>query len=349
MNEWWKQIPVCINNSYGDPFTDIQIMDTFDKVKKLYTEDMHFCICTKAVPSKEAWDIIEQMGNISKNNMILEYSLTGLNEGGFTFEERKETIIRLHQVFKQMAIMLRPLIAEKNDSDVNLRRIIDVASITGKKIIIGGIHDENKRKQFNVDTIQKITKMCNEAGVNYFFKTSCTAANQFGVTCWVHDLGEPQNLDVAASLGYEIYLFDDENDKNKLVVREATTGDLNFLRLLTGAKIYCEKLINNYNLLSFSREDIIFECTSSWFSWSNNVPCSIACDYCIIRSIGYLLKNRTIGCFPKELPRFYDVKKKKAFEEFSPNIRAKRIVSENIKLTCYEDLRTIQVCEAHQS
>ena len=60
MNNWWRRIPVCINNSYGDPFTDIQIMDTYDKARKLYEAGMNFCICTKAVPINEAWGVISQ-------------------------------------------------------------------------------------------------------------------------------------------------------------------------------------------------------------------------------------------------------------------------------------------------
>lgn len=347
MNNWWKKIPVCINNSYGDPFTDIQIMDTYDKIIRLSEEGMHFCVCTKAVPSKESWDVIQQMKCVSKKNMIIEYSLTGLDEGGYTFEQRKDTILRLFQIFGQMAIMMRPIIPGRNDTEENIRRIVDVAAMTGKKIIVGGIHDENKRKKFNKDVIDIIRKSCEEKDVKYFFKTSCTAANQFEIPCWVHDLGNPENVDIALNLGYNIHEALDLNGRPCLIVNEATTGDLNFLRILTGTKIYCERLINNYNILSFSTEQVIFECTSSWFSWSNNVPCAIACNYCIIQSIEYLMKNRTIGCFPKDLPKFYNAGKKVSIGEPLSKIKTKRIDSTNKKLICYEDIRTVQVCEAH--
>lgn len=44
---WIKELPIAINNAYGDPFTDIQIMDTYDKMLKIYQIDGIGSVCTK--------------------------------------------------------------------------------------------------------------------------------------------------------------------------------------------------------------------------------------------------------------------------------------------------------------
>lgn len=45
--------------------------------------------------------------------------------------------------------------------------------------------------------------------------------------------------------------------------------------MLTKSYIHVENLRNAYNLLSISSKETTFEVSSSWYSWSRNVDCSI--------------------------------------------------------------------------
>ncbi|WP_349944467.1 hypothetical protein ABFV83_13175 [Lacrimispora sp. BS-2] len=334
--EWWRIIPVSINNAYGDPLTDIQIMDTYDKINKLYENNMRMSLCTKAVPSKEVYEILKTLPSDLKKMMFFQYSLTALDEGGYSFKEREEAIYRLYEILGQVTLMIRPVIPGKNDNIEDMTKIIQVASKTGRQVILGGIHDENKRKVLDEKFYEKVINLCQEYGVEYFNKTSCAAANQFQCDCWMHDLGTPINLEILDFLEYDYYIKND-----RVVLRQATTGDLNFVKIITKSKPYTERLLNNYNILSFKINDNILECTSSWFSWSNNISCKIACDYCIIRKIDYLLANRKIGCFPGEINKIETKHNKQVNEQ---NCIKKENISEMIS---YDNLRKVQECRAH--
>lgn len=294
---WWRHIPVSVNNSYGDPFSKLQMEDTLTKIMRLRALDMKFSVCTKAVLSNSDLEILHSIGTVSRHNMFLQYSLTGLDEGGYSFDERVRTIYKLFDEYGQISIMFRPFIAGRNDSEENIDRIVKVASETGKVLILGGLHDQNKRKIMDKRKKDQIIEKCILHNVTYHNKTSCAAATQFKIPCWVHDLKQPKNVDVLNKLGYRV-----QCDGSMVTLHEATLGDLNFVRLITGTRVGTYKLSSNYNILSCSSPKRYFECSSSWFSWSRNVACEIACDYCIINEIEYLSgSNRLIGCFPADI------------------------------------------------
>lgn len=334
---WIKELPIAINNAYGDPFTDIQIMDTYDKMLKIYQIDGIGSVCTKAVLSEETIEILRNLPKDISKNIFLQYSLTGLDEGGYTWEERIETIKQLYDIFGHVYIMFRPIIHGKNDSIYNIERIIKVAKDMSGAVLIGGLHNKKKRKKFDVQTKEKIIEICKREGVMYYNKCSCAAAKHFEKRCWIHDLGNPINLDVVKRLGYEFSICD-----NRIILKQATTGDLNFLRLITKSEIYTENLINNYNALSITMEDQRYlECTSTWFSWSNNVPCKLRCNYCIIQQIDYLLENRVVGCTPEELAKekfFLKKYEDQGWDNISYEL-------ENVeKYISYNNVRTVQEC-----
>lgn len=337
--EWIKNIFISVNNAYGDPFTDLQIMDTYDKINTLVTEDMYFGVCTKAVPSAISKKLIDELSKLNTNKMFLQYTLTGLNEGGYSFEDRVKTINYLYDRFGQITILARPIITGKNDTIENIENIIKVAAGVSKRISFAGLHSESKRKIMDNNQKEIISELCYQYGVKNFNKSSCAASNQFKIPCYMHDLGNPVNLDIVSQLGYKFELID-----NNLVIDKGTTGDLNFLRMLTKSDVYTRKLINNYNILSITTPDKrVLECTSSWMSWSNNIPCALACNYCIIQSIDYLMKNRRIGCSPKELAGLCEyhehvelIEKASVSVEYSP---------ETIKdMISYNNIRTVQEC-----
>lgn len=44
-----------------------------------------------------------------------------------------------------------------------------------------------------------------------------------------------------------------------------------------------------------------YEFTSGWLSWSDNKPCNIGCDYCVMSQIDYLKDRSSVGCHPKDI------------------------------------------------
>jgi len=203
----------------------------------------------------------------------------------------------LQEIFAHVVVFTRPIIRNQNDDPETLQRLVNVAASHSKYLVMGGLHDKYKNKDFAFSVEDQLIKMCDEAGVKCFHKTSCCAAYLYGTDCWMHDLGTPRNLDVVAALGYEFAVQDD-----RIYLGDASTGDLNFLRMLTRARISAYKIISNYNLLTIRTGDQKYEATSSWFAWSENIDTCLDCSYCIIKQIEYLKKMRVkIGTHPSEM------------------------------------------------
>ncbi|MBW4085044.1 hypothetical protein [Paenibacillus sp. S150] len=76
--EWYKDIPVSINNAFGDPFTEVQIDDTIAKINSLKNHNAPYSVITKAVLTDEHYS---KLKNIEKTDrMVVMYSLTGLTK-----------------------------------------------------------------------------------------------------------------------------------------------------------------------------------------------------------------------------------------------------------------------------
>lgn len=293
---WYDLLPISVNDTYGDPFIIEQVDNTIAKLQELQNHKAPIAIFTKS-PYNEA--VIRKLERLKKNPMVIVYySLTNLNEGGYSFENRLQMIDALRELFLHVVIFTRPIIKNRNDDPATLQKLVDVASSRSKLLVLGGLHDKYKNKKIDFTVEDTLIKMCDRAGVKCFHKTSCCAAYLHGVPCWMHDLGAPINLDVAMKLGYQFELLDD----NTIVLNEASTGDLNFLRMLTRANIMARRIHSNYNLLTIRSGTQKYEATSSWFAWSENIDTCLDCDYCIIKQIEYLKKMKVkIGTHPRDM------------------------------------------------
>ncbi len=332
---WWSKIPISINSAFGDALSSSQIDDTCMKLNILKTHNAAYGFCTKAVPDEKIFDKLRQVSITS--NLSVRYSLTGLDEGGYSFEERLNAIKELKSIFGRVIIITRPLIYGRNTSKENLLKLVKAASETSGLLITGGLHDKTKRKQVDVDVKQQLIDLCKEYGVKYFYKSSCASAYITGKDCWMHNLHEPTNISVLDNLGYEYEIED-----GKIILKYGTVGDLNFLRMVTGSYIFCKQLTSGYNLLSFSDENCIFDVTSSWYSWSQNRPCQINCDYCIIREIEYLETNCQIGVRPDEIENYAKTSKRN-FRDTNWE-KGKYELVDNKEYIGYNSVRTIQNC-----
>jgi hypothetical protein len=295
--EWTRSLPVSVNDTYGDPFIPQQIDNTIAKLTALQRHRAPIAIFTKAGFDERVLSALA--GVPIKEKVVVFYSLTGLDEGGISFEERVRFIIALKQIFPNTLVFTRPIIRNRNDNPDMLRRLADVAAAYTGALVLGGLHDAKKRKTIEMPVEDFLIDYCNELGVPTFHKTSCAAAWLHGLACWMHDLGKPCNCDVLAQLGYDFSVSD-----HTVVLRRGTTGDINFIRMISGAEVVVETLISNYNLLTFPTGMRKLESTSSWFAWSENLDVCLDCNYCIIKQIEYLKKMRVrIGVHPTRLPQ----------------------------------------------
>lgn len=333
-----NRVPYCINCASGDPFTENQMNSTISKMHELIDAKNYFSVCSKAKIDQDIKSELLKISSYDTSKMFLGYSLTGLNEGGIDWKDRVASIRFLFETFGQVLIMARPMIYGRNMTLDNARRIIEVAADTSKTVSFAGKHDSNKRKSMSDDFIMQVEEICKEYAVINYRKTSCAASDWYKVSCIFHSEEAPKGLQVLDALGYSYQLED-----KTIVLDAATTGDINFVHLLTRARVLCRNHISNSNVLSFSLHGAAYlECTSSGFSWSDNVACSVNCDYCIIREIPYLEDNTKIGVSPYELTK--EIKRGEVIFNKIPNDKIPSTASG--QLTSYQDVRKSQRCKA---
>lgn len=339
VNFWYDEIPMSVNDTYGDPFIIEQVDNTIYKLKQLWNHKAPIAIFTKAPYNPE---VLEKLKEIKDHKMVIVfYSLTGLNEAGYSFESRVKFIEKLKNMFNHVVILTRPIIKGRNDSPEILQKIVDVAADNCGHLVLGGLHDPFKKKKIESNIEDMMIEMCDKVGVKSFHKSSCCAAYIKNMSCWMHDLGEPQNLDIVQQLGYDFEL-----SNNNIVLKQASTGDLNFLRMLTRANIYTDEIISNYNLLTIKTGDYKYESTSSWYAWAENIDTCLDCDYCIIKQIEYLKKMKVqIGTHPKDMIKH--VSANNTGLDFSTFRRTKiRKELDKKELNTYSDVRITKPCFA---
>ncbi|WEH12242.1 hypothetical protein [Streptomyces sp. VNUA24] len=335
---WSRDVPVSVNDTYGDPFIPEQVDNTVAKINLLQTQKTPIAIFTKAGPDEY---VLERLRDVVKpESIIVFYSLTGLDEGGITYAQREEMIGRLTEIFPHVMVFARPIIQGRNDHEENLRRVVGVAKGQGLPFVLGGLHDPNKKKVLAGDVEQQLLDLCDREGVPSFYKTSCAGAWVTGLDCWVHDVGKLRNLDVAEQLGYDF-----RADDGVLVLRKGTTGDINFLRMLCRADVFVEEVVSNYNVLTLPlAPGILLEATSSWFAWSENIETCLDCDYCIIVQIEYLRRKRvSVGVHPSRLLEVVD---RQNGEYTHKRLRGTKISRKVDRSTLhrYADMRTTKPC-----
>jgi hypothetical protein len=299
--EWSKEVPVSVNDTYGDPFIIEQVHNTVAKLNLLGDQRHPIAIFTKAGPDDRVLDQLRTVSNADK--VIVFYSLTGLDEADISFTERRRMIVSLTSIFPHVVVFARPIIEGRNDSAEMLSSIVDVAKELKLPFVLGGLHDRHKQKRLDSGVKEHLLDMCDDRGIPAFYKTSCAAAWAYGLDCWVHDIGEPRRVDVALELGYQL-----EVGEREIVLPAGTTGDINFLRMLCRTEVFVSEITSNYNVLTVPlREGLLLEATSSWFAWSENIETCLDCDYCIIKQIEYLRRKRvSVGVHPSRLTEVVD-------------------------------------------
>lgn len=338
--EWTHNIPVSVNDTYGDPFIPEQIDNTIKKLLELQNHHAPIAIFTKAGQDSTVLSKLSRVSHIDK--IVIFYSLTGLDEAGISFADRVLMIQKLKAIFPKTLVFTRPIIRGRNDSPEMLRKLVEVAKDHTGLLVLGGLHSGYKRKRLERSVEDQLVELCDIANVRSFHKTSCAAAHLFGMKCWMHDLGPPINQSVVEQLGYHC-----SNDNGRLVLREGTTGDINILRMITRSEVYVDDLRSNYNILTMPTPGYKLEATSSWFAWSENIDVCLDCDYCIIKQIEYLQKKKiSIGVHPTRIPQIVDSTGSRVALENFRRTKLKSGASEEYHL--YQDMRAVKPCFTHR-
>ena len=296
----FNNLPVAINNCFGDPLEYID--NTIEKLRKLKDHQGPVCIITKHVIFE---NMLERLQSEFSNykSLVLFYTITGLNEGGWSFQQRYDSFIRLAGSFKNVALYYRPIFKGQNDSPEMIERIVSLAAMTGRPLVYGG-SKIGFSKFLDEKTEVAILSNCSKQKVMVFQKTSCCTAymleNKICAT-HVNDDNASANLDIVEKFGYP---FDIVN--HKVHLKKASRGDRSFIRFITNSNPLIDEVDYTTAVLAFSRPDKRFEVTSSWFIWANNFSrCRIACEYCVIQMIDLKKQMLEIGCEPRDLISYF--------------------------------------------
>lgn len=289
-------MPVSINNLYGDPFIPAQIKNTFYKLSTL-REAKHkgpISVITKFNLTKEIMIRLSDYQNME--NLIFFYSLTGFNEGKVPFSERIKAYMCLAYTMPNVILLFRPIIAGRNDSSEIIQQMIKICKDSATPLVYTPLYTREAGKTIKILSMgveEKIKEEATKQEVKIFPKSACATKDILNSDiCYAHVNQKPQNLDLLKCF----YSFDIENDV--VVLQSGTHGDYNFVRFITHSnpKIIKEK---RERFLSFTPFPLLV--SSSWFSWADITHCGIKCDYCLIDVYPESIEHKKIGCNPGDV------------------------------------------------
>jgi hypothetical protein len=93
---------------------------TISKIERLSAHRFPIAIFTKASYDRNVLRKLQKVG--TNRQVVVFYSLTGLNEGGFSFGERLAMIDALKEIWDHIVIFTRPIIRNRNDDPATGRR-----------------------------------------------------------------------------------------------------------------------------------------------------------------------------------------------------------------------------------
>jgi hypothetical protein len=295
-----RALPVSINNVLGDPFISAQVEDTFSKLDDLGSTGHSgpISIITK-FPFDDA--LLSRLSSYSGlKNLIVFYTMTGFSEGGMSFAQRLKVYERLSAIVPNTVLLFRPIIEGRNDSDKIIRTMLAACRQTATCLVYTGFYvqrGQNRYKYLSKKTEAMLVRIAEEVGVKVFPKSSCATQHLLGGCCFTHVDGAPLHLPVLR----RFYLVD-ENEAQP-VVRNISAGDRNFIRFICHANVSVEISASYHFLTILSPGPLL--CSSSWFSWSRIVDCSIKCWYCSTEYVFPECKQpESIGCNPSSLAHF---------------------------------------------
>ena len=198
-----KNIPVSINNYFGDPF--LQYGDTLKKLESLESQNHKgiVCIITKSPISRDKLDRLKDFDI----DLHILYSICNTESfDGPSYSKRINTLQRIIESGINASLEFRPFINGVNDSIENINTILeDVKEIGVKNLAYAGLMGAKEvlsmlelkgfspkvprgysswspnKKLMNKDTRIFLEKRCRELGLNSFRKTSCLLSHSHGL------------------------------------------------------------------------------------------------------------------------------------------------------------------------
>lgn len=302
-----ENIPVSINGHFGDPFQTDQWDNTLYKLKYLKSQNYkgEIEVSTKSIITDEQ---VEELYSINPNLWIF-CGVTGLNEGiGISLEDRFDNYLRICRKMEHTVLNIRPLIPGKNDNMDTISPIIDVVAKGREMLKHGGYlnpNDAARGKSKYEDLKLLIKEYSTKVGVHDAPRCASMVSDITGRTNQTFAQTDPTNLDVLSALGYK-YELTNENYVKLTGFQDGNTitkGDVSFTKILVQSSRVLDNQTDTHIYMQLKGpEGQYLACTSSWFHWAREVPCSMNCWYCHVRpgtSIYFDVGDS--GCSPIDL------------------------------------------------
>lgn len=191
--DYFLNVPISINNLYGDPFFPSQIENTFDKLEKLKS-DKHKGIISIITKTEISEEITKRLQTYLRDlNLIILVSISGLS---YSIEKIKGNRYRTLSLCNQYSIpclaYVRPFIPNENTDEDTIMHIFEHIKATGTNtIVVSGLRgnddvltnlnfDEDEFKNWSLrvkimpPNVKKIIeKMEEKYELQIFERTSC--------------------------------------------------------------------------------------------------------------------------------------------------------------------------------
>ncbi|MDO8646803.1 MAG: radical SAM protein [Candidatus Diapherotrites archaeon] len=289
----------------GDPLQKDQWKNTLSKLISLEMSNHSgpVGLITKSLLTKTQLERLKK----SPLDVWVFMSITGLNENKKTnFDKIRENYLKACSELKHVIVYLRPIIPNYNDNLKAINPIIDLAAKGQKLIVVRGYKDinlSNRPYLENKKLTARISKICGQKKVKMYERTVCAVSDFYKTPCPVHENLNPVNVEFIRKIGYPLHAVNGNLFPDPKLGGDSypwTRGDKNFIKIICHNAPKLPKL-NNLTLLSKTINDSFCDCTSSWFGWTRQAPCTINCWYCIASSKVKPSKLRSVGCNPLDL------------------------------------------------
>jgi hypothetical protein len=304
-------LPVAVNCQLGDPFQPNQWADSRSKLEGL-TDSRHrgpVALFTKSVVTRAQLEALSE----SSLDLWLFLSITGLGENKrHTVEDVAAGYLAAASRLAHVVVNIQPVIPDHNDRLAALEPVLSVAAQGQGIVVMRGFLDRGgTAAPYREDArlSDEVRAWCGRHGVRLYGTTGGavrTETAEVRPTACAGNADRGQGNEVLRRLGYPLPSGDEglaATGRTDPTPYDWTRGDRNFAALLWPA---CPPLPvrNETSLLSIGQPDRPLHCTSSWFSWARQVPCSIGCWYCAAAYDEAMSRLDNMGCNPSDLPTF---------------------------------------------
>lgn len=300
-----RSVPIAINGYLGDALLDTQWPNTLSKLESLQMSNHvgDIMIPTKMLMTRIQQEILFE----NFPDIWIFFAITGLDELNLgSIKPYLETYLRLCERFPKVVCAYRPVLPRQNDNMKTILPVIDAVSRGNKLLTITGYKDiafVNAPQYVPNEFFETVAQNCAEKGVILKHKCFQVREHLHADVAGRSEGPDFVGIEVAKLLGYKVSYDNNEYLKVDNSYGELTKGDLNFIKYLSNVPtIGCDNYIGSQVLSITGIDNQKLVCTSSWFQWARQIPCSVACNYCFA-DYHSVIRTRParFGCNPLDL------------------------------------------------